>query len=478
MKNLYKVLTLLIFSGFIWFWYLNYVSANQPRIISKIDPRFCNWRIVTNRLELKQVSVNQEIEVCLAALNSADIDLNVKMYFVDWIEDPKTKQISCASEKAVKMWLSKFISFPVNKHNQIESETDILYYKIKAWETLEKRAKLKFPEAYRWKSHWCLITQVSDQVMEKWKINILVRRANIISANADWSPNYSIRTEWNFIEEDGRVLISKNSDIFVVRDMNTDQLLIWTNLENTWNTQLGLNIDFLLNWNWVNLKNSWEIQLMPWEIKPIAQAFSGISTFWLWYKTSINISYSPIFDYKTDYTDNQSLIEAKSNKLNYEFNLIPLKTILLILLLIILALIWFIRFFCNIKTKSSKIATKDYIVKKWDTIDQIAATYWITWKKLAAINKLKPPYDIRIWDILTIQISKSLVSKVKTKQKLAISSPNKKLTKNTKIKTSKKKASTTIRKAVKKQTIVKKPKAKLVKKKVATTVTKKNVKWK
>ena len=221
----------------------------------------------------------------------------------------------------------------------------------------------------------------------------------------------------------------KNKDIFVAREDETWNLLIWTTLVNNWNTKLKVDVNFELNWNWINVVNDWKIELSPWESKPISQVYPDISSFWIWYKSSITVKYSPIFEYKTDFTDNPQITEDMSLKLWYDFNLIPIKSIWLVLWVLILLFILLIKILTSLKLKKAKLAKmiEKYTVKKWDTIESIWFDCWVTWKKLVKINNLRPPYHIEPWDVLAVLKIKNVSDKeVSSKDKEVSKSPTKK----------------------------------------------------
>ena len=44
---------------------------------------------------------------------------------------------------------------------------------------------------------------------------------------------------------------------------------------------------------------------------------------------------------------------------------------------------------------SLKVKSENYIVQSGETLEQIAKKYRISWKNLAKMNKIKPPYTIK-----------------------------------------------------------------------------------
>jgi hypothetical protein len=64
-----------------------------------------------------------------------------------------------------------------------------------------------------------------------------------------------------------------------------------------------------------------------------------------------------------------------------------------IVLAIIILLMWIIR--KQVHHRQVRHHWQDYSVKSGDTIENLAMKFGISWKKIAKVNKVKPPYDLR-----------------------------------------------------------------------------------
>lgn len=85
---------------------------------------------------------------------------------------------------------------------------------------------------------------------------------------------------------------------------------------------------------------------------------------------------------------------------NFSFYVIPWNIIILIILLI-LANVIFIVINKIIKKRESKFLKK-YKAKRGDDLEKIAEKFGMKWKKLAKLNKIKPPYKIKANQILSV----------------------------------------------------------------------------
>lgn len=73
---------------------------------------------------------------------------------------------------------------------------------------------------------------------------------------------------------------------------------------------------------------------------------------------------------------------------------------LLVFMLVGALAVYAIRYRANEKLLHS--ALSDYRIKKDDNIQTIAAAHAISWKKLAKLNQLKPPYTLKHGDALRV----------------------------------------------------------------------------
>jgi nucleoid-associated protein YgaU len=85
--------------------------------------------------------------------------------------------------------------------------------------------------------------------------------------------------------------------------------------------------------------------------------------------------------------------ENQTIEKNISFFIIPWPLIFLIVVLIIL--FFLCRLLWRLWLAKAKLKMETYIVKKNQTIMDIAEKYGVSWKKLARINNLKPPYALK-----------------------------------------------------------------------------------
>lgn len=112
------------------------------------------------------------------------------------------------------------------------------------------------------------------------------------------------------------------------------------------------------------------------------------------YKARVVASYNanPTTELGVDNGANQQTISKDSA----QFFVAPSPLALLIELAVVLGLIgliaWFLR--KRMHKKHVKKTWESYTMEKGDTLQQLAKEFHVPWKKIAQVNKLKPPYEI------------------------------------------------------------------------------------
>lgn len=73
---------------------------------------------------------------------------------------------------------------------------------------------------------------------------------------------------------------------------------------------------------------------------------------------------------------------------------------LVVLLIILLLVLWLVRRY--LQAKHVNRYWKAYTVKKGDTLQSLAAAHNVSWKQVAKVNKLKPPYHLEKGHVITL----------------------------------------------------------------------------
>lgn len=360
-KFISLLLTSLILFTFSWNTYWD-----NERIVSKITTRYCNDKKVTTRLNLNEIEVNKDYEICLALLNSFDTDLTVLLNFVDWAIEKKTWNVTCLWENAIKKWISKYIKFPSDsKYNNLNEDTWSLVITVKPWETIQKIARINLPSEFNWKLNACLTTQVSDIEVQKWKINIQVRKANVLSVIAKWTINKSIEATSNIKTKTWNDIITKNDKMFIIKKEDWSYL-IWTKIKNVWNVKLKINTNLSVDLEWYLWNIKWSIfniewkrekiiewesfEILPWEEKILTQELKDFPIIWLWLNSKLNINYLASLDYESDETKKENKEDTKS--LEFKFNIFPWEFVVIFILIFVI--IFSTLYFFNKKKKTKK----------------------------------------------------------------------------------------------------------------------------
>lgn len=215
--------------------------------ISYVHPRFCKDRVVSTRLSMWNVPTWNETEICIAALNNSDHDINILWHFVDSSLNEQWN-VACGNLEDEKKGFWAFAYFPVNTLNgntQVENKLNIV---IKPWETIERRAAVKFPNSFNWVSTWCLITEIGNRVEVQWKLNVNTRRWSVISANVVWEPkidyNFSANLTWIAWDADAAndILFSKDN-VSILKDKASGVYYLNTLVSNSGNVPLQVVVN-------------------------------------------------------------------------------------------------------------------------------------------------------------------------------------------------------------------------------------------
>lgn len=117
------------------------------------------------------------------------------------------------------------------------------------------------------------------------------------------------------------------------------------------------------------------------------------------FHATLNIQLKEFDPFKNTYTD------LTSYKLDTNFQLIPWNIIWIIITIIIslLALILLLIVLFIVKKKLLLKSCEPYTVKEGDTINSISQARNMSWQKLAKINKLHAPYELKVNDQLLVK---------------------------------------------------------------------------
>lgn len=366
---------------------------NNPRDVWYITPVFCSERPKTSpRLDMKDVETNKDTEVCIWALNST-WELLIKMYFVDWVIW-KDWKIACLASDDKKKGFAKYINFPVNPYNENDKVLDEIIVSMWSWQIIQRMASIRFPNEYEWMSYGCLITETAVKPeVALWTLWVNIRRANVIRANVKWKINIWLDSKpiRNILSLEN-IFGSKEDSFYVFK------------LNNTWNIAISYgvetNVKNIFGFTWSSFSAG---VLLPWESIKIKQSIWLPFYKWL-YLANTTLTYSPKFDFVSSLT--WQLQKETTIKKYSRLYVFP-TTLFLIWLVIFIAIFSYI-YFVIIRTskhlKKIKPHAKEYKIKKWDHISDIAEKFNCKWIDIARLNNIKSPYSLhdKEWKIILV----------------------------------------------------------------------------
>ena len=411
-KNKKKILTNVLSVAFITIllWLFSQVNAQ-----AKIQVEFCNDWNKSSSLNFNDVDASQEKEICIIAWNLWDREDLVTMYFVDWAINPHTPQFTaCKNEKDTKIWLSKYAFFTDEKFEKY----DRIEFNVKPWETVQKKAKLKYSDSFSWMSYWCLITLTWKQKTEKWKLNILLRRWNVIKAKVNWDIKLWLDIWWSFDDleqlhgswlQESEVknyvkTLFKNDKMIIQEYLQTWNISISTKILNTGNTKMVWSLDLKVMWSlgYENIESK-QFILLPLEEEVVTFDIKDLPIYKWTFDIELDITKKAEFEFDSeDITD--EMRKEISEKIVWEIYIFPTKLLIIVSSSIILIITILTLIITTIRKRRARLdnASVNYTVKSWDTLNSIADEYWCEWSLIAKENNIPAPYIISEWTIIKV----------------------------------------------------------------------------
>lgn len=338
----------------IFFIFLLFLWTTNAFAQAKVSVGFCNSWTTTSTLNLDNVEAWEDSDICIKAKNNDNIKADVSMFFVDWVVNQYTPQfIACRNEKDEKKYLANFANF-VNENWGKDSK---ITFNINPWEEIEKHAKVKFSDGFSGMSYWCLITITWEQKITKWKLNILLRKWNIIKAKVNWeikvwlniSSKLGNNKHWTSDKPKALYL----SDEVIIQEIWSNWVRIASKLENSWNVKITWEANLILkNTFWYEYKNKKSFTILPWEQNSLVFDINDLPFYKWTYEAKINFKYKPEFEFKSDQITEEMKKEKEAN-LEASFYIFPTKLLVEVILVILITILWVI-IFKIAKRKSEK----------------------------------------------------------------------------------------------------------------------------
>ncbi len=411
---------------------------------SFLDVGFCNW--VNNKKSnlLNNVKPWKAKEICVSITNEWKRESVVNLFFVDGLVNPHTPQfVACWREEDEQKDFWKYATF---RDDWIAKEA--ISFTLQPWITVEKKAEIVFPDNYAGIVKWCLITIAWQNDQKKWKINIKLRKSNVIKAIVDENIAEEVQEEKDKVvkinnmrvwvstwlwkqalwlhgasNNDKNIEILTSNEWFVInKNIENWNVFFTTKLENTWNVDLYWEVILkVTNDYWYSFYNKTIKQLLtPMTSKLINIDIPDLPIYKWTYNVEMEAKYIPEFNMDLDNVPDELESEIVK-RYNDNFTIFPLsfviEIVLLSLILFVLILIYWR------KRKMSKYLY-DYVVQKGDSIVSVSDMFWCNWKQIATINNIKEPYVleeksvIMVYDLLWawLNIKKTRVRKTLNKK--------------------------------------------------------------
>ena len=337
------------------------------------------------------------------------------MYFVDWAINPHTPQFTaCKNEKDKKIGLSKYAFFTDEKYEKYEK----ISFNVKPWETVQKKATLNFNDGFSWMSYGCLITLTWKQKTEKWKLNILLRRWNIIKAKVKWEIKLWVDIWWDFknlellhgswlpeVEIENYVRTLYKSEKMIIQEyLQTWKVTVSTKIKNVGNTKMVWSSNLIVKWSfgYSNIINK-EYVLLPLEESEIVFDILDLPIYKWTFNFELDIKQKPVFEFESeDITDDMR--KELSENFKWEIYIFPTKLTIIVLVSTILTITIIIVSLIIIRRRRERLdsARTNYLIKSWDTLNSIADKYWCEWSLIAKENNIPAPYNISEWKSITV----------------------------------------------------------------------------
>ena len=302
---------------------------------AQVNIEFCNEWKNSATLDWDNVNPEEENEICIQASNIDEEETILTMFFVDWVINPYTpKYIACKDESDSKKSLSIFAKF-----EEDGTKMEKIIFNIKPWEVVKKTAKVNFKPGFSWMSYWCLVTLTWKQEIVKWKLNILLRKWNVIKAKVNWKielwlnllSNFddveSLKWSWLKQEEVKNYVQTLHIDEkMIIQEYLEDwNIKIVSKLDNAWNVKMVWQANlFLTNSYWYEKTLTKDIVILPFEQNKIMFDIKDLP-FYKWkYDVKMDIKYKPEFEFLSDdITDDMRL--EKAEIFNVSFSIFPTK---------------------------------------------------------------------------------------------------------------------------------------------------------
>lgn len=204
--------------------------------IENVYVTFCNEGDNLKKLEFGEVDSDLELEICINIENRGNDDLPLIMNFVDGVMTSDGKHIACKDEEVVKdkNSFSKFVSF-----DSEFSDGFILSSESK----INKKVILKYPKHFSGDSFGCLTYYIGERSETEGALNVLVRKANVISATV--SGKLDINVKFSKTKADKKfekIVKSKGKgNLIVKQNKETDEVYSELLIENKGNVKMEIN---------------------------------------------------------------------------------------------------------------------------------------------------------------------------------------------------------------------------------------------
>jgi len=224
-----SVIFIIVFLGL-----LGSLFAASSNDVEDVYVTFCNDDSMAEslkKLEFGEINPDLPFEICINIENRGGVDLPLMMNFVDGVMTSDGQHIACKDETASKKGFSSFVNFVSDKEFVLASNSKVT-----------KKAILKYPKHFSGDSFGCLTYFIGEQTETKGALNVLVRKANVISASVNGKVNVKVKFSKSKVNNYEEIVKSMgNGDLVVKQNLKSDEVYSEILVKNDGNVKMEIN---------------------------------------------------------------------------------------------------------------------------------------------------------------------------------------------------------------------------------------------
>lgn len=364
--------------------------SGGDQLIQNVSLTFCHDE-PSKRLHLNTIQPNEATEICMSLTNNNDVALPIALNFVDGVIASDGQNVACRDETDEKRNFAQFVT-PATSNITLAPD-----------QTIERRAMVTFPESFSGMSYGCVTYFVADQAVESGSLNVLLRKANVITAKVGGKLEVGLQALQKsgdalkdlLPQADGTTVIAESEDgvLLVKRDDASGEVFTEIALASTGNVKLDVILDSTLTGSGVEQASVRQIALLPEEQKVIRSEPLVLPWLGGGFEVKAAVSYRPVLEFETEDVTAE-MLEPVEQRYAVNFFVFPWNMVVMVLgLIVVLAGILFLH---HRKKQRREHNRTSYVVRSGDTIESVADQFACGWREIVKLNGLKAPYSLEV----------------------------------------------------------------------------------